>query len=133
MNNSIQHNKFQTIGEMELTETLFKNDGILDLELKTCPSDKTCGTIMPIQIKEACRYLTSKSVFGNRFGDSFTPQIKCPISQGTYHFNMSVNLRPLMKFLTAKMRTLAKLTVFEILPSNRKRSVTCIDLMVNSK
>lgn len=133
INNTIQNNKIKSFGEVEMTETLFENDGIMDFQIKTCPTDKTCGTVMPIQIKELCRYLTSKSVFGNRFGDSFTPPMRCPVKPGLYRFNISINLKSFTKLPGAKFRTSGKMTVMEVLPNNRKRDVACIDATVYSK
>lgn len=133
MNNTIQNNQFKSYGEIELRSTLYENDGILDLQIKQCPTDKTCGPVLPIQIKKLCRYLMSKSLFGNRFGNQFTPQIRCPIKQGHYLFNMSVNLRPVTKFLSVKIRTWVRLTTLEVLPNNRQRTVYCIEAMFSSK
>lgn len=133
MNCSLQGNKWKAFGEIENSEPAFENDGILDIQFKSCPTDDTCAPAIPIQIKELCRYFTAKSVFGNRFGEQFTPQVRCPIKQGNYKFNMTINLKFLTKFPGAKSRTIGKLTVLEVLSNNRKRAVSCLEATINNK
>lgn len=129
----IHKNKLTTIGSIFISEEIGKNDIIANLDFKQCPTNDSCSEMTSIQVKAICNYLVGKSLFGNKFGEYFTPSVKCPAKPGTYKFNLSLNMMPLTRLPLAKFRTWNKLILFDKLPNNRKRPLLCYETIVSMK
>uniref|UniRef100_A0A336MJK3 CSON000926 protein n=1 Tax=Culicoides sonorensis TaxID=179676 RepID=A0A336MJK3_CULSO len=68
-------------------------------QYKHCSNNGQCEVKMEIPLPNICPILSVKSVFGDAIGNYYDPPVRCPLNAGTYKFNFTINLKPIMNYL----------------------------------
>lgn len=130
---STRNNKLTTVGSIELSDEIGKNDIIANVDFKQCPTNETCSGTTSIQIKDICNFLTGKSLLGNKFGQYFVPPVKCPVKPGTYKYNLTMNLKQLARLPFARFRTHIKLVLSGTNVHKRQTPFGCYEAIISMK
>lgn len=126
-NISVDNNIFSVKAVVVIKDNLSK-DLTMRLQYKRCKRGMSeCFGTLEFPVPNLCALLSSKTIFGNGLGSSFTPTMVCPIKKGSYNGDVKLDLNGIAAIPLDRILYDTNLDVFDV---GKNKEITCLNFIM---